>query len=280
MNPCELVWTLPEPGMRQSRSRDDKDAENPPQGTHEMLIAGNWKMNGRMPDAMDAFSDMLLHARAVPAGTSLLVCPPATLVAQFAERASGSALSVGGQDCHPAEKGAHTGDVAAEMLADAGASTVIVGHSERRADHGEDDALVGKKALAAQRAGLSAIVCVGETEAERDAGAAEAVVTRQLEGSLPPALDGAKLVVAYEPVWAIGTGRTPSTDDIAAIHGVIRADLDARFPDAGVKILYGGSVKPGNAKEILGVAHVDGALVGGASLKADDFIAIAHAAAA
>ena len=242
-----------------------------------MLIAGNWKMNG-MPDAMDELGRMIARAPEVMSrGVDLLVCPPAVLIARFAERATVSKLRIGAQDCHPEEKGAHTGDISAAMLAACGATAVIVGHSERRADHGETDELVARKAAAAQRAWLDAIVCVGESEAQRDAGEAEEVVRRQLEGSVPSSLDAGRLVVAYEPVWAIGTGRTPSPDDVAAMHGAIRDALAARFA-ATVPILYGGSVKPDNAAELLAVDDVDGALVGGASLKADDFLAIALAA--
>lgn len=245
-----------------------------------MLIAGNWKMNGG-PGSMDEFGRMIARApEAVARGVALVVCPPAVLIAGFVNRATVSKIAVGGQDCHPEPSGPHTGDISAEMLAECGASHVIVGHSERRSEHGESDDLVARKALAAQRAGLSAIVCVGETEAERDAGQAEAVVTRQLEASLPPALDPARLVVAYEPVWAIGTGRTPTLDDIAAMHGALHRSLAGRFSGADVPILYGGSVKPTNAGEILAVENVGGALVGGASLKADDFLAIALAAPA
>ena len=214
------------------------------------------------------------------AGCDVLVCPPATLIAAFAGRAGDGAVAIGGQDCHPARSGAHTGDIAAEMLADAGATHVIVGHSERRADHGEDDALVRTKAEAAHRAGLVAIVCVGETEVERDAGQALEVVSRQLAGSLPRGATAANTVVAYEPVWAIGTGRTPSTEDIGEMHGHMRALLGERLTNGagGMRLLYGGSVKPGNAAEIFSVANVDGALVGGASLKAADFLGIIAAA--
>lgn len=243
-----------------------------------MLVAGNWKMNGGL-SSMEEFGRMIARApEARTRGVELVVCPPAVLIAKFADRAAVSSIGIGGQDCHPEASGAHTGDISAEMLADVGASHVIVGHSERRADHHETDELVARKARAAQRAGLTAIVCVGETEAERDAGEAEAVVTRQIEGSLPQDLDPGRLVVAYEPVWAIGTGRTPSADDIAAMHAHIRRLLEARYPGTRVPILYGGSVKPSNAAEILRVENVDGALVGGASLKADDFLAIALAA--
>ncbi|MEM7693623.1 MAG: triose-phosphate isomerase [Pseudomonadota bacterium] len=240
-----------------------------------MIIAGNWKMNGD-PAAMEEFSKMI--AAPAPEGVSLIVCPPAVLLMAFAQKAAGAALTVGAQDCHPAPKGAHTGDLSAEMLAACGATHIIVGHSERRTDHGETDALVAEKAVAAQRAGLTPIVCVGETEAERDAGNAISVVTTQLAGSLPETLSPETLVVAYEPVWAIGTGRVPSTDDVATMHAAIRIFLAERFPAAAVPILYGGSVKPSNAAELLSVPEVGGALVGGASLKADDFLGIAGAA--
>ena len=205
----------------------------------------------------------------------LMVCPPATLVAGFAALTQGSPVAIGGQDCHALASGAYTGDIAAEMLKDAGARAVIVGHSERRHYHGETDAAVRAKALAARRAGLTAIVCVGETRAERDAGKARDVVGAQLDGSLP---DGdADFVVAYEPVWAIGTGLTPTSGDVADMHDLIRERLIVRYGAGGqaALILYGGSVKPANAKELLSVANVDGALVGGASLKADEFLAIA-----
>jgi len=243
-----------------------------------MLIAGNWKMNGD-PSSIEEFGRMIARAPEAEArGVALAVCPPATLIWKFADRATVSNIKIGGQDCHPAPDGAHTGDVSAEMLAACGASLVIVGHSERRADHGETDQLVAAKAAAAQRADLTALVCIGETEAERDDGRAEEVVAVQIDGSLPEDLDPGRLVLAYEPVWAIGTGRTPSGEDIAAMHGHIRRRLEKRFPGASVPILYGGSVKPGNAAEILATQDVGGALVGGASLKADDFIAIALAA--
>jgi triosephosphate isomerase len=204
-----------------------------------------------------------------------MICPPATLVARFAALAHGSRVAIGGQDCHAQPAGAYTGDIAAEMLKDAGASAVIVGHSERRRYHGETDAMVRAKALAARRAGLLAIICVGETRAERDAGKTHTVVRAQLDGSLPDGL--ADFVVAYEPVWAIGTGVTPTKDDILDVHRFIRERLCGRFGDAGqgVRILYGGSVKPANAKALLEVDNVDGALIGGASLKADEFLAIA-----
>lgn len=243
-----------------------------------MLIAGNWKMNGGAA-SVDEFRRMIERAGEVAAGVDLLICPPAVFLAQFAGHAKGSAIALGGQDCHAEASGAHTGDIAAEMLAACGATAVIVGHSERRADHGETDASVAAKAAAAQRAGLTAIICVGETEAQRDASEAATVVERQLAGSILATLDASRVTVAYEPVWAIGTGRTPTTAEVAAMHGTIRAFLDTQFPGAVVRILYGGSVKPSNAAELLAVRNVDGALVGGASLKADDFLGIALAAA-
>ena len=238
------------------------------------LVAGNWKMNG-----LAATGGELQRMIAGGAGTAaeLLVCPPATLIAAFASAARGTPVRIGAQDCHTDISGAFTGDLSAEMLADAGATAIIVGHSERRSLHHEDDAAVRAKAHAVRRAGLVAIVCVGETRAERDAGRAQAVVAGQLDGSLPDA--ATDLVVAYEPVWAIGTGLTPTAADIAEMHAFIRRRLVARYGAAGegVRILYGGSVKPSNAAEILHIADVDGALVGGASLKADDFLAIARA---
>ncbi|MEO1676802.1 MAG: triose-phosphate isomerase [Pseudomonadota bacterium] len=238
------------------------------------LAAGNWKMNG----SADSLAEALALAEAHPApSVDILLCPPATLVHRMADALAGTAVSVGGQDCHAAEAGAHTGDVSAEMLADAGASAVILGHSERRTDHGETDATVSAKMSAAARARMIALLCVGETEAERDAGATLSVVSRQLAGSLPAGTDPAGMVIAYEPVWAIGTGRTPTLDEIAEVHGHIRTELGARMDADAVPVLYGGSVKPGNAAEIFGVTDVDGALVGGASLKAADFSAIVAA---
>ncbi|MGA2892955.1 MAG: triose-phosphate isomerase [Xanthobacteraceae bacterium] len=240
------------------------------------LVAGNWKMNG-ISASIAELEKIIAGARVLAqrgANVDLMVCPPATLVARFAAAASGSSVAIGGQDCHALPSGAYTGDIAAEMLRDAGAQAVIVGHSERRQLHGETDAVVRAKAAAAHRAGLLAIVCVGETRAERDGGRAREVVGAQLEGSLPDAVD---TVVAYEPVWAIGSGVTPTPSDVADMHGFIRARLAARFGAAGqaVRVLYGGSVKPANAKELMATEDVDGALVGGASLFADEFLAIA-----
>lgn len=237
------------------------------------LVAGNWKMNG--------LAASLAEAETLAKGLSneaadVLICPPATLIAKLAATLGGSRIAVGGQDCHAKASGAHTGDISAEMLKDAGASAIIVGHSERRTDHLESDALVKSKAEAAHRAGLVAIVCVGETAAERQAGQTLAVVGRQLAGSLPENCRATDTIVAYEPVWAIGTGLTPTVADVAEVHGAIRAALAARFGSEGqaMRILYGGSVKASNAKELMAVANVNGALVGGASLKATDFLGI------
>ncbi|MBA2400240.1 MAG: triose-phosphate isomerase [Bradyrhizobium sp.] len=240
------------------------------------LIAGNWKMNG-LKSSLAEFEAMREGAAAVAAKADLLVCSPAPLIAGFADKARGSKLAVGAQDCHPKASGAHTGDLSAEMLADAGASAIIVGHSERRADHGETDALVRQKAEAAWRAGLTAIVCIGETQGQRDAGQTLDVCGGQLGGSLPDGSTSANLVVAYEPVWAIGTGLTPTAKDVEQVHQFIRGVLTDRFKAEGnkIRILYGGSVKPSNAAELMAVANVNGALVGGASLKAADFLAIA-----
>ena len=243
------------------------------------LVAGNWKMNGSTATLSEV--DKLkagLRARGSRVGADVMLCPPATLVAAMAARA-GEAIAVGGQDCHAKASGAHTGDISAEMLKDAGATSVIVGHSERRADHGETDAVVRAKAEAALRSGLVAIVCVGETAEQRKAGKTLDVVGAQLAGSLPDASKASTVVVAYEPVWAIGTGLTPTAADVAEVHAMMREALLARFGQEGhgFRLLYGGSVKPSNAKELMSVAHVSGALVGGASLKADDFLGIIDA---
>jgi triosephosphate isomerase len=240
------------------------------------LVAGNWKMNG-LTTSLAELDRMIAAAPRLAPKVDLMVCPPATLVAACAARASGSPLAIGGQDCHAEASGAFTGDISAEMLKDAGASAVIVGHSERRSFHKETDSNVRAKALAARRAGLMAVVCVGESRDERVAGRTLDVVGTQIAGSLPDGATAQTLVVAYEPVWAIGTGLTPTPADVAEVHGFIRGKLVKRFGVAGegMRILYGGSVKPSNAKELMAVADVDGALVGGASLKADEFLAIA-----
>ena len=241
------------------------------------LVAGNWKMNGVVAALGEArrVRDRLAEP-GFAAGVDVMLCPPATLVGALAREAAGSRLLVGGQDCHAAASGAYTGDIAAEMLKDAGATAAIVGHSERRAEHAERSCDVQAKALAAHRAGLTAIVCIGETAGERRAGLTLAVVARQLAESLPPKAHAGDTVVAYEPVWAIGTGVTPTAQDVAEVHAFLRQALQERFGADGqaMRILYGGSVKPDNARALLGIANVNGALVGGASLKADDFIGI------
>lgn len=233
------------------------------------LAAGNWKMNGDLAALTEIDA---LCAEHPALGCEVLICPPALLIHPMKARIGDNPIAVGGQDCHDKPSGAHTGDISAAQLKDAGASYVILGHSERRADHGETDAEVAAKAAAAQKAGLVAIICVGETEAQRDAGETLDVIAAQLAGSVPAGSDAANTVIAYEPVWAIGTGRTPTNDQIAEVHALLRARLDGKVADAAdVRLLYGGSVKPGNATEIFAIANVDGALVGGASLKASDF---------
>ncbi|MGA8611881.1 MAG: triose-phosphate isomerase [Xanthobacteraceae bacterium] len=241
--------------------------------TRRPLVAGNWKMNGLKASVGEL--DKIIAGAKKLANVDLLVCPPATLIARFAANARGSDVAIGGQDCHALAAGAYTGDISAEMLKDAGAVAVIIGHSERRRYHGETDAAVRAKALAARRAGILAIVCVGESRTERDAGKARTVVGAQLDGSLPDRAD--TVIVAYEPVWAIGSGLTPTVDDVGDMHGFIRQRLRARYGEAGqgTLVLYGGSVKPANAKELMAVDNVDGALVGGASLKAEEFLGIA-----
>ncbi|WP_291418051.1 triose-phosphate isomerase [Devosia sp.] len=244
------------------------------------LIAGNWKMNG-VSQSLDELTELahLLTTGEAPRAV-VVICPPATLVAAVAAQGASSGIMAGGQDCHANASGAHTGDVSAYMLADAGAQFVIVGHSERRADHGETDDHVRAKAEAAIGAGLKPIICVGETEAQRDAGEAESVVAAQLAASIPDAAGQHEVIIAYEPIWAIGTGRTPSNDDIAQMHASIRARLVDRFgAEKGntLRILYGGSLKPQNAREILAVENVNGGLVGGASLLAKDFYTIISA---
>ena len=239
------------------------------------LIAGNWKMNG-LSDALSEAKTVAARLTDLPDSADCLLCPPATLVSQMAAIA-GDRLKVGGQACHPAASGAHTGDVSAEMLADAGAAYVIVGHSERRADHDESDSAVKSQALASLGAGLVPIVCVGESLAQRQAGETLSVISAQLDGSLPdPSANGPVFVVAYEPIWAIGTGEVATVAQIGEVHAAIRQQLAASYGDAGAStpILYGGSMKPGNAGDILGVDDVNGGLIGGASLKAADFMAI------
>ena len=243
------------------------------------FLAGNWKMNGLSASLQEIEAMRAGVDRGAAGAAEVAVCPPATLLAQAAHFLKGSKIALGAQDCHPQPSGAFTGDISAEMIKDAGGSYVIVGHSERRAGHGEGDALVRAKAEAARRAGLTAIVCVGETREEREAGRAVEVVSGQIRGSLPAGATPENLVVAYEPVWAIGTGLTPTAGDVADMHAAIRRLLGELYGAAGAKIriLYGGSVKPANAKELLGLPNVDGALVGGASLKAVDFLGIAAA---
>ncbi len=243
------------------------------------LVAGNWKMNGLKTSlneigAMGQGFDSALQDK-----IDMMICTPATLVLTAAHTALGSGIAIGGEDCHANASGAHTGDISAEMLKDAGATAVIVGHSERRTDHGESNADVKAKANAGLRAGLLTIVCIGETEAQRKSGETLAVLKDQLDGSMPDNSEASQVVVAYEPVWAIGTGLVPSSDDVKEAHAFIRENLRARFGDEGAKmrLLYGGSVKPSNAVELMGIANVDGALVGGASLKAVDFLGICAA---
>jgi triosephosphate isomerase len=247
------------------------------------LIAGNWKMNGlRASLAEIAALKEGIAAVGPDAGTDVMICPPATLIGAMVEAATGSAIAVGGQDCHDKASGAYTGNISAQMLADSGASAVILGHSERRSLHGERDSDIAAKAVAAREAGLLSIICIGETEGERRLGLALDVIGRQLKGSLPDGTSAANTVIAYEPVWAIGTGLTPTSADIAEVHGFIRGRL-GELLGASVagetRILYGGSVKPGNAAEILTIEGVDGALVGGASLLAKDFLGIIQASA-
>lgn len=258
--------------------RNEKQQFGEDMAALKKLIAGNWKMNMLAPEGTALAH--AIDAKAQGAGCDLLVCPPATILRSIAEALSDSDVAVGGQDCHEAESGAFTGDVSAAMVRDAGASHVILGHSERRHGLGETDARVRSKTIAAHAAGLTAIVCIGETEAERDAGQTLDVLSAQLGGSLPDSgVSGTNTVVAYEPVWAIGTGRTPSLDEVEAAHGHIRATLEAALGGdaAGIRLLYGGSMKPENAESLLAVTNVDGGLIGGASLDAESFLAIAAA---
>ncbi len=244
------------------------------------LIAGNWKMHGRRADGAALAGELARRARrggSAELRCDLVICPPTTLLTALADIVADSPVRLGAQDCHPLASGAHTGDISAAMLADAGCRFVIVGHSERRTQHGEPDDVVRAKAEAAQAAGLVAIVCLGETEAQRAGGETLAVVDRQFRASLPTAATAANTVVAYEPVWAIGTGKVPTTAEIAAVHTQLRTLARGRVGDGErLRLLYGGSVKPGNAAEILAIANVNGALVGGASLEAGDFWAIAR----
>ena len=239
------------------------------------LIAGNWKMHMLRDQAIALANGVRAGAQGL--ACELLVCPPFTAVEQVARALAGSSVAVGGQDCHTAQQGAHTGDVSATMLCDAGASWVILGHSERRQNHGETDELIREKVLAAVEAGLTPIVCVGETEDQRTAGQETEVVGWQIAGSLPKPFTG---VVAYEPVWAIGTGKTATEQDVATMHAFVREELERQFGEAGqgIRILYGGSMRPANAASLLAAPHVGGGLIGGASLKAEDFLAIARAA--
>lgn len=242
------------------------------------LAAGNWKMNGLTPDGLALATDLATRAAREKLACEILICPPATLLHPVGEAVRDSAIALGAQNCHTEQKGAHTGEISAAMLKDAGCAYVILGHSERRAEQGESDAIVCAKVKAARQAGLVAIVCIGETLAEREAGQTLSVVARQLPGSLPEGLGAAELVIAYEPVWAIGTGRTPTTTQIAEVHTHIRRLLASRTREpTEVRIIYGGSVKPANAKELMRIANVDGALVGGASLIAEEFWQIARA---
>jgi triosephosphate isomerase (TIM) len=241
------------------------------------LVAGNWKMNG-LASSLKELGALKAALASQPASAEVLVCPPFTLIAQ-ASHAVGGAFALGGQDCHAQPAGAHTGDIAAEMLIDAGASYVIVGHSERRHNHGERNSDVAAKAKAARRAGLVAIICIGETQDQRLAGNAHDICAGQIEGSVPADASSANTVIAYEPVWAIGTGKTPTPKEIVEMHSFIRQCLLKRLSASArdMRILYGGSVKPENAAEILNLAEVNGALVGGASIKSDDFLRIIRA---
>jgi len=245
------------------------------------LIAGNWKMNGQRADGLALLRGLVDKTKGASIDSDVLVCPPFTLIAAAADVLSGQQIAVGGQDCHAKSSGAHTGDIAAAMLKDAGAAYVILGHSERRADHGESDAVVRAKAAAALEAGLVAIICVGETLAERDAGKTLEVVARQLAGSLPDGVGAGNIVIAYEPVWAIGTGKVATPEQAQEVHAAIRKELEGRLGRSAadeLRILYGGSMKPDNAAQLLALPDVDGGLIGGASLKVEDFWAIIAAA--
>ena len=243
------------------------------------LVAGNWKMNGLSASLAEVGELARLLTTGEAPRCTVAICPPATLLAALSQMAASSGIVTGGQDCHPGEHGPHTGEISAAMLADAGAQYVIVGHSERRRDHAESDDLVRRKALAAMGAGLQPIICLGESEVERREGRAEEVVAAQFEHSVPEEAAQMPVVIAYEPVWAIGTGLTPTSEDILAMHAMLRTRLTGKFGDRGARtrILYGGSMKPANAHEIMRLDNVDGGLVGGASLLANDFYAIISA---
>jgi triosephosphate isomerase (TIM) len=244
--------------------------------TRRPLIGGNWKMHG-LRRSTASLEEIIRGYQDLAGRLDLIVFPPATLLASFAEITKGSGVGIGAQDCHAEPSGAFTGDISPEMVADCGASAAIVGHSERRTYHNETDGMVHNKVLGAWRAGLMAVACVGETRTERENGRTLDVVARQLAGSIPDRATAENLVIAYEPVWAIGTGLTPTPDDVAQVHGFIRESLVRRFGQGAesMRIIYGGSVRPGNAKELMAVPDVDGSLVGGASLKADEFLGIA-----
>ena len=250
--------------------------------TRRILIAGNWKMNGLLADGRALAEGLAREMKAAGAPNfEMLVCPPFTLIGEVGKALAGSGIALGAQDCHTAASGAHTGDISPAMLADIGCTHVIVGHSERRTDHGETDEMVRAKAEAAHGAGLTAVICIGETESERDADQTLDVNARQIAGSVPDGATPANTVIAYEPVWAIGTGRTPTLDEIQAVHAFIRGEIAKKLgADAAqaMRILYGGSMKPGNAGEILPLEDVDGGLIGGASLKVEDFWGIAGSA--
>ena len=244
------------------------------------LLAGNWKMNGFQADGTALAADLAkrMQGETDPA-FDMLICPPYTLIVVTAQAIQESAIALGAQDCHAAAKGAHTGDISAAMLADLGCRFVIVGHSERRTDHGETDVQIITKAQSIHAAGLTAVICIGETEDEKDAGKTLDVVKTQLTGSVPADATAANTVIAYEPVWAIGTGRTPTNEEVQEVHAFIRAELTSALGDIeaeGIRVLYGGSMKPENAKDLIQLTDVDGGLIGGASLKAEDFWAIAQ----
>ncbi len=242
------------------------------------IAAGNWKMHGLKSTLRELET---LKSSSSDADCDIILCPPATLISAMSAMADGSGIIIGGQDCHSHKTGAHTGDISAEMLVDAGAGAVILGHSERRADHAESDMGVHQKTLAAWRAGLRAIICIGETEAQRDAGETLAIIGAQMQGSTPDSATAQNTIIAYEPVWAIGTGRTPTLTEVGEVHDFLRANLVKRFGDDignGIRLLYGGSVNPANARDIFAISNVDGGLVGGASLKSADFAQIIAAA--